>query len=235
VGTLLTTDQRGIARPQGTACDSGAFEFRAAQLTGPPTITGTASVGQQLTCTPPTATSPDGGTVTTAFSWTRDTTAIPGATSPTYTTTAADGGHPITCTVAATNPAGTTTAQSTPLHIAAPPAPNPTGKLSATTVTINPKTGKGPLGASCTAPAGDTCTINGTLTGKHKKRIGTVNGTITAGHTGKLTIKITKSARHALGHHRLRAHLSATVTDHAGGHTQLTSTLTLKGKRHRHR
>ncbi|MBI4311724.1 MAG: CSLREA domain-containing protein [Chloroflexi bacterium] len=38
-GNPVTTDQRGMARPQGVACDIGAFELEASKPPAPPTIT----------------------------------------------------------------------------------------------------------------------------------------------------------------------------------------------------
>ena len=55
-----TTDQRGITRPQGPACDIGAFELRAPQLSLPNTITVNATSQQGATVTyTATASNPD--------------------------------------------------------------------------------------------------------------------------------------------------------------------------------
>ncbi len=85
------------------------------QNTAPPAISGT----QTLTCDPGVWTGSPAPTLT--FEWLRDGTVI--ATGATYDLTAADAGHVITCRVTATNPGGTTTATSDPVH---PPAPVPT-------------------------------------------------------------------------------------------------------------
>jgi hypothetical protein len=69
----------------------------------------TATVGQTLRCVP-------GGwsmVPTYAYQWRRDTVAIDGATSASYTPVGADSGTSITCTVTATNSAGSATATST--------------------------------------------------------------------------------------------------------------------------
>ena len=56
-------------------------------------------IGQQLTCTPPSA---DGTTYDHTFQWKRDNALISGVTASTYTLVAADCGKQITCTVSST-------------------------------------------------------------------------------------------------------------------------------------
>lgn len=75
-----------------------------------PSISGTAQVGQQLTCSPGTWT----GTapITFSYQWRRNGTAISGATASTYTLVAADEGATIRCSVTATNVVGSATAES---------------------------------------------------------------------------------------------------------------------------
>lgn len=121
-GTALSSDQRGSARPQGPACDSGAFElvFPPANTIAP-AITGTPAVGQVLTCSQGIWS----GAIpqSYAFAWRRDGTAIAGATSTAYTVVAADAGHVLTCHVTATNAAGGAAADSAPTTIQAGGAP----------------------------------------------------------------------------------------------------------------
>lgn len=69
-----------------------------------PAVTGTAEVGQDLTCTTGTWTS--SGTTTYAYAWTRGGVAIAGADEAVYTLVGADAGTNIVCTVTATNPGG---------------------------------------------------------------------------------------------------------------------------------
>ena len=57
----VATDQRGVSRPQGPACDMGAFEFRVPTLslpTSPPTVDATSPQGATVTYTA-TASLPD--------------------------------------------------------------------------------------------------------------------------------------------------------------------------------
>jgi hypothetical protein len=72
-------------------------------ITLAPIVTGTAKVGQVLTCSEGTWT---GSPVSYAYKWLRDGIAIGGAESNTYTVTAADEGHRISCEVTATGPLG---------------------------------------------------------------------------------------------------------------------------------
>jgi hypothetical protein len=69
----------------------------------PPSITGTPSVGQTLTCLPGTwSNSP----TSYSYVWRRDFEPFPGATAATYTVTSSDVGHDLTCEVTASNAAG---------------------------------------------------------------------------------------------------------------------------------
>jgi hypothetical protein len=71
--------------------------------TAPPTISGTPSAGQTLTCSTGVWSNVPTGY---AYQWSRDGVAIAGATGRTYTVLGADEGHTLTCTVTASNEAG---------------------------------------------------------------------------------------------------------------------------------
>ncbi len=100
-----------------------------------PTVTGTAQVGQTLTCA-------EGGwngtqPIAYAFQWMRDGTPIPGATLPTYLLTSDDAGAQIVCFVTASNGAGSVAASSSaviPVGLSAP-APEPAADSTPPTVT----------------------------------------------------------------------------------------------------
>ena len=68
----------------------------------PPSISGSASVGQTLTCLPGTWS----GSPQFSYRWARDGVAIAGATGSTHLVSAAEAGHTITCVVSAGNAAG---------------------------------------------------------------------------------------------------------------------------------
>ena len=93
----LTRDMEvtGVAAPENTAA---------------PIVSGTAKVGQTLTCSEGTWTNP--APTSYAYRWLRDGVAIGGAESSTYTVTAADEGHSISCEVTATNAVGSKSAAS---------------------------------------------------------------------------------------------------------------------------
>ena len=87
-----STDQRGVPRPQGAACDSGAFE---SSLTAPPTSTPAASPTPSASSTPtPT---PGGPSVTYAAGWNLVAgptgTTMTGALGPLYTYQASDSNY----------------------------------------------------------------------------------------------------------------------------------------------
>lgn len=103
------SDQRGVARPVGGACDSGAFEGTPPPVnTALPSVAGTAAAGQALTCSPGSWS----GAPTFAFRWLRDGAAVSGATSTSYSLVAADLGTAVQCQVTATNVAGEAVATS---------------------------------------------------------------------------------------------------------------------------
>lgn len=113
------SDQRGIARPQGGACDSGAVEAATVPVsTALPSISGTPAAGRTLTCNPGTFTQAPA----LAFQWLSDGAAIPGATGSTFVVTAAQLGTAVQCQVTAANSAGQTVATSAAVVSAAPPA-----------------------------------------------------------------------------------------------------------------
>jgi hypothetical protein len=93
----LTRDMEvtGVAAPENTAA---------------PIVSGTAKVGQTLTCSEGMWTNP--APTSYAYRWLRDGVAIGGAESSTYTVTSADEGHGISCEVTATNAVGSRSAAS---------------------------------------------------------------------------------------------------------------------------
>ena len=92
--------------------------------TAPPTVVGTVKRGYALTASQGAWTGP-GNTYT--YQWQEDFgegyTAIAGATSPTYTLTAADEGDPVRVVITATNPDGTIVAGSQPTVAVTPDTP----------------------------------------------------------------------------------------------------------------
>lgn len=109
-----------VASPAGTAVEGGpamrvvVVQGSLAGVSAPvntalPSLSGTLNIGQLLTTTNGTWTnSPTSFT----YQWKRNGVAIGGATLATYTTTMADVGQTLTCTVTATNAGGSTQATS---------------------------------------------------------------------------------------------------------------------------
>jgi hypothetical protein len=112
-------DQRGVPRPQGAGCDSGAVEFGAPENLAGPSITGTARVFSTLTCSPGTWR----GGPTFAFAWLRNGVVIPGAGGATYRLTTADQDKAMQCRVTAADAVGSTSAVSAAVGVAAFPLP----------------------------------------------------------------------------------------------------------------
>jgi hypothetical protein len=111
-------DQRGVARPQGPACDIGAFELGVAPMnTGAPTISGATVVGETLTAG-------RGGWLYSpslfALQWLGCDAAgggcgpIPAATGVTYELTANDAGRTVRLNEVASNAFGSASATSAP-------------------------------------------------------------------------------------------------------------------------
>jgi hypothetical protein len=78
--------------------------------TAAPSVGGTAEVGQTLTCS--AGTWIGAGPISYTYRWLRDGAAVGGATANTYTVTAADEGHSISCEVTATNTVGSSSVAS---------------------------------------------------------------------------------------------------------------------------
>jgi hypothetical protein len=113
-------DERGVVRPQDSACDSGAYEFdRVPANTTAPSITGDPHVGRTLTCSTGTWVDDTSRTIR----WLRGGAPIGGATASSYTTTDADAGTGVQCEVTARNPIGATVATSAPSSQSPTPRP----------------------------------------------------------------------------------------------------------------
>lgn len=99
-----------VTIPGGTGGGDDPDPGNGPSNTTPPSITGTAAVGQTLTCNPGvwfTFGAP-GTTITYTYTWERTGAAITGATSATYPVVSADSGLALTCTVRASDTLGST-------------------------------------------------------------------------------------------------------------------------------
>jgi hypothetical protein len=108
------TDERGVQRPQGGACDIGAFEVGVLpRNTVRPVIHG----GAALACSTGTWTNfPQ----SFAYAWLRDGRLVAHAAAARYVPVGADVGHRLLCRVTASNQTGSASAQSAAVLIARP-------------------------------------------------------------------------------------------------------------------
>jgi hypothetical protein len=119
--------------------------------------------------------------------------------------------------------------------------------LGSRTVRIS-RSGSGSLSLSCVAPAGDRCAVShGRLSARSPARgngkvkgklitVGSVSGRVLAGRRSRLSVRLSSSGRRLLGvSGRLRASLTATVSDRAGESRPLSTRLQLTGARARPR
>ena len=114
----LTTDSSGNSHVVWRRSNGSNFiiqyrgEVNTPSNSTAPSISGTAEVGNELTCSNGSWDGRGDDSITYSYQWNRDSSAISGATSSAYTLTSSDAGTTITCTVTATNFAGSTSATS---------------------------------------------------------------------------------------------------------------------------
>ncbi len=128
-----------------SATSAGVTVAGAPAATANPVISGTPVVGQQLSCSQGTWTN-----VPTSFSfaWRRANSVIVGATSSSYTVVSADVLRQLTCTVTASNTAGSNSATSSPVTVRP-------GPVSIVPATLTEAVGANPYDQSVTACGGE--------------------------------------------------------------------------------
>ena len=161
-----------------------------------PALTGTAAVGQALSCSQgswshePTY---------LLYQWSRNGTAITGQTGSTYTLQAADQGHSITCSVTAGNGAGAATANSNTVAIPVPLAVFAGVKVKGTVASV---TLRCPGPGACSGVMKLVALVV-TKNGKRKKTskvtIGSASFSIAAGKSITLRVHLTGQGRKLLG------------------------------------
>ncbi len=185
------TDQRGVARPQGSHCDIGAYERAPPMNKQAPTVSGTPVVGAPLVCL--TGSWAGAPTVSYGYEWLRDGVAISGATTADYTATTADANHSLSCTVTAQDVDGSASVSSASVSVPyvsnAFVLPRLTG-VQGGTVALSfafPVAGSVSVSASFTMTEGK---------GKHKHKLAVVYGTTTqaAPAPGTVTLELAPSA-----------------------------------------
>jgi hypothetical protein len=134
--------------PGSTSATSGAPAIAAApQSIAAPVISGTAEVGDELSCSQGSWLN---APTSFAYQWNRDINVIAGASSSTYTVDSADAGHSITCTVTASNASGSAASTSNALSVAVPPPP----PITVTPGTLAQAVGANPYSQALTACGG---------------------------------------------------------------------------------
>ena len=121
-----------------------------------PTVSGSATQGQTLSCTTGTWNANDAYIGTYTYQWTRAGSNISGATSSTYSTVVADVGNAIACRVTSTNQRGTTTVTSSNSINVVAATPGPPSNLVLSNGTAIP--GR-PGSATTTYTGGTTATF----------------------------------------------------------------------------
>jgi hypothetical protein len=174
----------------------------------PPILSGTAAVGQALSCT--RGLWNGGPAITYEYRWLRDGSAIAGATGDTYTVRLADRGHGLRCEVTATDSGGQASAESNALIVpAASPAPS-----AAQAIAISPRTlvvvaGVARVRVSCaTVPCSGVIELTEPIEGKHRKGSGATPRTETetlvlargsfalaTAHDATFPIRVSRAAR----------------------------------------
>jgi CSLREA domain-containing protein len=200
-GTCPSTDQRGVIRPVGSACDIGAFELDPPANTAAPTISGTAQNLKTLSCS--TGTWNGSPFQSYSYQWNRDGSAVSVATSSSYTVSSADVGHQLTCTVTASTPGdGSASATSAAVTASYPSNAFTFGKL-----THNKHKGTATL--TVKIPGAGKLVLNG-------KGVKTVRKTASGGKV-KLKIVLTrKQLRKLMASGKLRVKIKVTYTPTGG-------------------
>ncbi|GAB6985416.1 hypothetical protein JCM10369A_19400 [Nocardioides pyridinolyticus] len=214
-GTTLTCTVTATTSAGGTSATSAAFAIGGATAgpanTSPPSISpaGPAAVGTPLTCSPGAWT---GATQPYAYAWRRDGLAIVGATTATYTPTAADAGSRLVCLVIASNDVGNAAATSPDVTVVDANPPTNAGGAAAPTLS-----GSGAVGTALTCSKGTW-----TGTGIDHRYSWNRNGA---------PIADTRSDRYVVLSEDLGTSISCTVTarNAAGTRTATTAGMSLDG------
>jgi hypothetical protein len=201
-----------IVASSGVATSDGADVTFAtpAAIKASPSISGVPALGSTLTCKANVTTT---AAETLSYQWTRDTVAIPGATSTTYVIVAADETHHIGCTVTVSGDGGSTTAIS---GFDGVPAESGATISESFVGTDRPAATAVSAPVTCSAQAIGGCTITlalvGIRTAHHqsvKVAVGHLSAKLAAGATRKLTVSLNATGRALL---KKQHSLAATLT-----------------------
>jgi archaellum component FlaF (FlaF/FlaG flagellin family) len=219
----LEIDSNAANHPQRVAL-SATIVPRPPGSVAAPAITGTARVGQVLTCSNGTWTNNPTGF---SHQWLRNGQPIPSAASPSYTVQEADVAQQIACRVTATNAGGSGQRTSSPV---VPSANTPLLRVTVPKQTLNSVISKGlAFRASCQNACLVSASVTGPVPPKRKKRssrsggaartavVGRTSASLAGGTTQTLRARISRAGRKALSK-KSKATLRLTViaTDPSG-------------------
>jgi hypothetical protein len=196
-----TTYHFRVVASSGVATSDGADATftTPAPLKPSPSISGTPAVGNTLTCKDNVTTT---AAETVSYQWTSDTTAIPGATSPTYVVAPTDQGHHISCSVTISGDGGSATAIS-----GFDGVPSQAGGTITESFVGTDKRGADSVSApvTCSPQAVGGCTIAlalvGIKTAHHRSQnvaVGSLSTKLAAGASRVLTVSLNATGRQLL-------------------------------------
>jgi hypothetical protein len=239
----ISQSDNGVSVTQGSTTSgvNVALVPQAPNNTSSPVASGTPAVGQTLSCS--NGSWSGVSTISYAYKWLRDGSAIEGATGSSYVVQSADQGHGVACEVTATNSKGHSSVTSNTLSVPAPPPPPPPPvpaiALPTTKVIVTGDSARVPITCSTAAPCSGTIELVRQTVVKHRnghrtviRIVTTVLGEATfalaAGHSGLFVVHLNRVGKHKLDatkHHRLPILLVVSVH---GGKTVKTTALLMQ-------
>jgi hypothetical protein len=219
----------GVTQGSTTSGINAALVPKAPNNTSPPVASGTAAVGQKLSCSTGSWTGQPKPTY--AYTWLRAGSAIGGATGSSYVVQAADQSNGLSCKVTASNKHGGSSATSNTLNVPPPPPP-PAPAIVVSTSRLVARRGLIPLLVGCmAAPCKGSIEVTEQIVvkthrkGKHGRRktisrketvvLATGSFSLAPGQSATIDLSLTGKGRSALARarrHRLSAKLLASVT-----------------------
>jgi hypothetical protein len=236
----LTDNGVGVTQKSVTSGVNVSLTPSAPHNTSAPVASGVGSAGQTLSCS--TGSWTGAATLKYTYQWTRDGSAISGATTSAYLVQAADQGHGLACLVTATNGAGHATATSNTIAVAVPvlpkpPALVPSAKVLGSRIVVSRGVARIALSCAPAAPCSGSVQIvqrvtvrlhRGHRTIKRRRTIvlGRRSYSLAAGHGALVRVPLTGAAKSRLA--RARGHrLSATLVVTVRGGSTIKKAVTL--------
>jgi len=236
----LTDNGVGVTQKSVTSGVNVSLTPSAPHNTSAPVASGVGSAGQTLSCS--TGSWTGAATLKYTYQWTRDGSAISGASTSAYLVQAADQGHGLACLVTATNGAGHATAMSNTIAVAVPlPAkqlkPVPRATILGSRIVVSRGVARIALSCAPAAPCSGSVQIvqqvtvrlhRGHRTIKRRRTIvlGRRSYSLAAGHGALVRVRLTGAAKSRLA--RARGHrISATLVVTVRGGSTIKKAVTL--------